>query len=359
VRQLRRHQRLQLSPATTQHTRVAARLISVKPILTAALIVCAAAAQPPAVGDINLYGLHKVTAAHILSTLNLKPGAGLPPSKGAMEDALEKIPNVVLARVEAVCCDGPQATLFIGIEERGASHASFRSEPTGDASLPQDLVDSYHQFLAVVARATALKTISEDLTAGHSLLSDPEARKFQDQFADFAAGHLDSLRNVLETGGDAAQRAVAAAVIGYAPRKQDVLGELQLTLQDPDESVRANAVRSLLAIAVLAAKSPGLNLRIPPVWLIELLNSVVLSDRFESSKVLLTLTDREDASLLAQLRERAVQPLAEMARWKTPRYALPAFLLLGRLANMPDAAVHAAWEKGDREQVITKALQYK
>ena len=94
-------------------------------------VVCSAAAQAPVVGDIEFYGLHKVTPEHILSALKLKSGDPLPPSKGDMLDVLENVPNVVLGRIEAVCCDGPHATLFIGVEERGAPHTALRSEPTG------------------------------------------------------------------------------------------------------------------------------------------------------------------------------------------------------------------------------------
>jgi hypothetical protein len=87
-----------------------------------------------------------------------------------------------------------------------------------------------------------------------------------------------------------------------------------------------------------------------------MLNSIVLSDRMESTKALLTLTDRANAPVLDQIRERALPALAEMARWKMPRYALPPFLLIGRVAEMPDADTHRSWEKGDRETVIAKAL---
>ena len=34
------------------------------------------------------------------------------------------------------------------------------------------------------------------------------------------------------------------------------------------------------------------------------------------------------------LRERALADLAEMARWPTLRYALPPFLLMGRIAGL-------------------------
>ncbi|HEY2013433.1 MAG TPA: HEAT repeat domain-containing protein [Bryobacteraceae bacterium] len=324
--------------------------------IAAVAFVYSAAAQTPVVGDINLYGLHKIAPARILSAIEVKTGAPLPPSKGEMEDTLDKIPGVVNARVEAVCCDGPRVSLFIGIEERGAAHAAFRSDPVGDATLPSELLDQYRGFVAAVGRAAGKGNAAEDLTAGHSLMADPEARAFQQQFQTFAGAHLEDLRNVLRNGSEAEQRAVAAAVIDYADSKKGIVDDLQYALQDPDESVRANAARSLMAIAILGSKQPALGIHISPTWFIQLLNSVVLSDRLESAKVLLTLTDSPNATVLEQLREQALPSLVEMARWKTPRYALPSFLLLGRLAGLTDGQVRQNWEKEDREAVIEKAL---
>jgi len=43
--------------------------------------------------------------------------------------------------------------------------------------------------------------------------------------------------------------------------------------------VRANALRSLTAIAVLASRDPAPGLRISPTWLVELLNSPTAPDR--------------------------------------------------------------------------------
>ena len=316
-------------------------------------------AQMPHIGDINFYGLHKVTAEKILSATGLKPGGSLPGSRGDLEDAIEKISDVTQARVEAVCCEGNTAALFIGIEERGAPHAAFRSEPAGDAALPQDLLDAYQQYLAAVTRAAARGNTTEDLTSGHSVLDDADASALQPQFVTFASEHLNTLHDVLHNGADADRRAVAAAVIGYAPPNQDVVNDLEYALADPEASVRANAIRSLKAITVFAAKNtaqPQAGLKISPTWFVELLHSVELSDRMESAKALLLLTDQAGQSALDLIRERALPDLAEMARWKTLRYALPAFLLLGRVAGMPDAATQQAWGKGDREPIIRKAL---
>ena len=316
----------------------------------------AAGAQAPRVGDINFYGLRKVAAERILSALELKSGDPLPASKGDLEDRLAKIPGVAMARLEAVCCEGPDVTLFMGIEEKGAPLPALRTAPAGSATLPPELTATYGEFLAAVGRAAARGNAGEDLTAGHSMMADPEARAAQERFTAFAADHPDLLRDVLRNAAEPDERATAAVVIGYAPKKQEVVNDLQYALQDPDESVRANAMRSLRAIAVLAAKEPGLGIRVSPTWFLQLLHSIVLSDRVQSAEALVTLTDHGDQAALDQIRASALPALAEMARWKTLRYALPPFLLLGRVAGLRDAELHQLWEKGERETVIRQAL---
>jgi hypothetical protein len=315
-----------------------------------------APAQIPHVGDIDFYGLRKVTAEKILSVTGLGRGSSLPASKGDVEDAIEKISDVVQARVEAVCCDGKDAALFIGIEERGSPHAAFRSEPSGDAALPRDLLNSYQQYLSAVTRAAARGNTAEDLTSGHSVMDDQAASALQARFVTFAGEHLNILHDALHNSSEAEQRAVAAAVIGYAPPTQDIVDDLQYALDDPEVAVRANALRSLKAIAVFASKQPNAGLKISPTWFVELLHSVELSDRMESAKTLLMLTDHGGQSAIDLIRERALPDLAEMARWPTLRYALPPFLLLGRVAGLTDAATQQAWEKGAREPVIRNAL---
>jgi hypothetical protein len=335
-------------------------------ILALTLLVCSAGwradAQIPQTGDINFYGLHKVTAAEILQATGLKTGGPLPRSRGDLEDKLEQMSNVVQARVTAVCCQGDRAALFIGIEERGAPHASFRSEPSGEATLPQDLLDRYQQFLTAVARAAARGNTAEDLTAGHSMMDDPAARAFQAGFVEFAAKHLDTLRSALHNGSDPGTRAAAAAIIGYGPKTQTVVDELQFALDDPEPAVRANAMRALSSLIVYAQKNPSAGLKIQPTWFVELLHSVELTDRQESSNALALLTEpgqnaAMSSAALDLLRERALPDLAEMARWPTLRYALPPFLLMGRLAGFTDTETQARWSKGDREPVIEKALR--
>jgi hypothetical protein len=296
-------------------------------------------AQVPSVGDINFYGLRSIEPERILTAMRIKPGDPLPPSKGDLEDRIAELPGVVLAQVEAVCCDGRNTTLFVGIEERDAPHPVFRSAPAGDAVLPQEILDLYSRFVAAARRAAG---------------ADPDVHAVQDRFGEYAAAHLDVLRSVLRSDPEPDQRAIAAAVIGYAPRKTEVIEDLQFAVQDPDEGVRANALRALNAIAVLASRQPAPGLRISPAWAIELLHSVVLSDRVESLKLLLTLTDRSAPQVLAQIREQALGDVLEMARWKTQSYALPPFLLAGRMAGLTDPQTQQAWQKGDRDAVLLR-----
>ena len=314
------------------------------------------AAQPPKIGDINLYGLRRLSADRLLKGAGVESGGTLPPSKGDLEERLEAVPGVVAARVEALCCEGSNVTVFIGIEERGGPHFETRTAPSGTAVLPEDLVADYREFLGAVERAASRGSAAEDYTSGEARTDDPAARLFEERFRAFAAENLNLLRDVLRNGSEAEQRAVAATVIGYAPKKDQALNDLQYALQDADESVRANAVRSLKAIAVLAQKRPELELKVSPTWFVEMLNSLVLNDKLRSAEALLILTNQPNPGALDLVRERALPALIEMARWKTLRYALPAFLLVGRIAEIPDADLQAQWQKGDRETALKKAM---
>ncbi len=187
-------------------------------------------------------------------------------------------------------------------------------------------------------------------------MPDSEARGFEQKFNAYATDHLADLRAVLRNGPEPEQRAVAAAVIGYAPGKQAAVDDLEYAMQDPDESVRSNAIRSLRAIAVYAARDRSLNVRIAATWPVELLNSLVLSDRLQATDLLVTLTDKDNPAALEQMRDRALPALVEMARWETLQYALRPFLLVGRIAGLKDEEIQDRWSKGEREPVIQKAL---
>jgi len=319
-------------------------------------VVSSLAPTLPTVGVIDFYGLNKVTRDRIQRTLGFKEGDPFPPSKANVEERLDEIPGVVESHLEAVCCDEGKIVLYVGIEERGAVHFDLREAPEGEMTLPPDITALYRRYFDAFEDAVRHGSTDEDLTHGHSLMADPLVREIQLQFPALTEAHLGELRNVLRNSGDEEQRAIAAFLIGYAPRKDQVAEDLQFALRDADPGVRANTARAIVALAVYARLNPDSGIKLEPTWFIEMLNSLSWSDRERALKALQILTDNRDATMLGQLRNRALPALVEMSRWKTLEHALPAFLLTGRVAGLSEQQIQDAWTRGDRESVIAAAL---
>lgn len=316
--------------------------------------VSLAAQQPglPVIGAIEVFGNHKVSAEKIRKAMGVTAGDPLPPSKGDVEEKLEALPDVLSARLQAVCCEAGRAVLFAGILERGASPPAFHDWPAKEVALPEEIAAVYGRFTAALDRAVRDGDTAEDLTSGHSVMANSACRVQQERMSGLAEMHSAVLRDVLRNAADPEQRAIAAYVTGYLPGSQEVADDLLYALQDPDDAVRANATRALKALAVLGRADPELGLKVRSTWFVEMLNSIVLSDRIEAAKALLVLTDRPDENTAANIRERAKDSLFEMARWQYLPHALPAYLLLGRVAGWSDKQLEASWAGGDRDKVI-------
>lgn len=322
--------------------------------LTLAVSFCAlASAQVPRIGVIDFFGLHKVPEAKLRQALGAREGDPLPASKGDAEDRIDQVSGVVESHLEAVCCAAGNVILYIGIEEKGAPHFDLRDPPDDDTvQLPDEIKTEYQRFLDASAAANRLGQTAEDLTHGNALSANPETREIQTEFTPIAKKYLGDLRHVLHDASDEQQRAIAAYVIDYAPDKRDIVDDLQFALKDADPGVRANATRGLKALAVFARLHPESGVKVEATWFIEMLNSLSWSDRHQALEMLQILTDQHDQETLDQLRDRALSSLIEMARWKTLAHALPAYILLGRIAGLPDAQAQADWSRGDRETVI-------
>jgi hypothetical protein len=310
------------------------------------------AAQVPGVREINLYGLRSVTPDAVRRASRLQSGEPLPPSKIDMEERIAAVPGVRSARVEAVCCQGKEVTAFIGIEERTGPHATFHPLPFGQVSLPAELMSGYQQFLAVLRQRASLSKSEK----GESQPRDPALGETEEKFTAFATDHFAELHTALRDDPEDVERAAAAIVIGYAPDKAAVVDDLVYAAHDPDESVRSNALRSLQAVAIVGAADPTQGIHIEPGALVDLLHSIVLSDRLETIDLFVNLTDVRNQEALAVLRVRALRTLIEMARWESLRYALRPFVLAGRVAGVPEQEIQQRWSNGEREQVIRKAV---
>ena len=326
-------------------------------------IAAPAADVSPRIGAIEIYGAHKVSLNKIRAVLKVTEGSPLPSSKGQLEDDLEKIPGVVASRVEAACCLAGKTILYVGIEEKGAPHIEFRPEPDGPAVLPEQLKDTYSDFLDAVDQSIRLSEKGENLSQGYSLMQNPGARAAQEKFVRLAAKYLPILHEVVRTSRDADQRAMAAYILQYGPRgprtSTELVNDVQYALQDVDDTVRANAVRALTAMYIGAKLHPEQGITIQPTWFVELLNSIVWTDRHNAAVALADMTETRDPDTLKLIRERALTSVVEMAQWRDLSHALPAFILLGRMAGLPEKEIQDAWVNTDHQAVIKLAMKKK
>jgi hypothetical protein len=316
---------------------------------------CLAAAQPtPKVASIEIYGLRHVPEARVRKALGVNEGDSLPRSKGDVEERIAAVPGIVDAHLEATCCADNGVILYVGVEERGASHFDLRTPPEADMHLPQEVTDAYRQFLDTVNQAVRRGQTAEDLTYGHSLMADPDARDVQLKFVAIADKYHKELHDVLRESGDDEQRAIAAYIIGYGPKKQATVDDLQYALKDADDTVRGNAIRAMAALSVYARLHPDKELKIEPTWFIEMLNSLIWTDRNNAAVALVNLTESRDQTALTQIRDRALPAVIEMARWRHLAHALPAYILLGRIGGMPEKDIQDAWSRGERDELVAQ-----
>ena len=313
----------------------------------------------PRIGVIEVYGARKGAVEKIKSALGANQGDRLP-SREEAEDRIDKIPGITASRVEAVCCEDRRMILYIGVEERGGPHFEYHPAPAGQVTLPAELFGKYQTFLDAVAGSIRGRNADEDLTNGYSLMADPECRELQQSFIPPVEHDLATVDKVVRESADPEQRAAAAYLLQYGPRgprtSKIIVDALQYALQDQEDNVRENAMRALHAVAVGAKLHPEQQIRIEPTWFIELMNSVVWSDRHNASLALVNLTESRNRDTLALLRERALPSVIEMARWHDLQHALPAFILAGRLAGLDEKEIENAWLSGDREPVLEKAM---
>jgi hypothetical protein len=319
------------------------------------LPILAFAQSAPTVGIIDIYGAKKTSHEDIRKALGLPEGAPLSGAKAALEERIEEVEGIVAARVEAACCEDGKVILYVGVQEKGAPTFEYHTPPAEPLSLPEEITGAYTRFVEAVRKAGAAAFPSEDLTRGHSLMSDPAVREIQLSFIPLATDHLEELRAVLRRSDNEEHRAIAAYVIGYAKDKPGIVNDIQYALQDIDDTVRGNAIRALAALSVLAVKDPAAGVKISPTWLIEMLNSVAWTDRNNAAIALVTLTESRDPKVLSLLRERAMSSLIEMARWKHLAHALPPYIILGRVAGVKEKELQDAWSRGQREAIIKRA----
>lgn len=328
-------------------------------VMKRAVLLClamaiSAMAQGPRVGIVEIFGVRKISDEKVIKAIGVTIGGPLPPSKVDAEERVEELPGVVKANLEAVCCEKSQAILYVGIEEKGAPHFELNTPPNEELKVPEEVEQTWIAFLASLTMAVQRGNAGEDLSKGHSLMFDADAKKVQESFVDLAETHFQTLRDVLRKSADDEQRGMAAYVLGYSSKKKIVADDLQYAMRDSSPVVRNNAMRALSAIAVLGNSDPDLGIKVPTTWFVEMLNSIYFTDRNKASLALLNFTEKGDDATLQQIRERALPALMEMSEWKSMGHALPAFILLGRVAGLKEEEIQTLWKEGKRTELYQK-----
>lgn len=312
----------------------------------------------PKIGIIDYFGLKKASRERVEKALEVKPGGPLPKSKGEIEGQIELVNLVTRAQLEAVCCENGDAILYVGILEKGGPVFEFHEPPSDETlRLPEPIVDTWNLFMEQVQNAVREGKAAEDLTNGHSLMQHAAARELQLRFPEMVDKNLPAIRDVLRKSVDETERAIAAYVISYATKKAQVVDDLQYAIQDPDDGVRNNAMRSLAGLAVLAKLKPESGLVISSTWFVEQMNSMTWSDRNKAAFALVSMTENRDPRTLGILKERALDSMVDMARWQHLPHALPGFILLARTAGWEEKRIQEAWAAGTHRAGVDEILK--
>lgn len=320
------------------------------------LTAARAFAQMPPVGRIEVFG-HPESVERVRAIVADLQGRELSAEIRDRERLIAESPGVAEAKIEAVCCDGGVTTLYVGVRGEGDSAPRFNASPEGAARLPGSLVALGERFDRALADAVRRGMVGDDMSAGHSMLADSGARAVQEEFIEAASAHVPRLREVLATSGDPGHRALAGQILAYAADKRAIAPDLVAAVRDPDPAVRNVAMRALWIIASYASAHPDLRVEIAPDPFVDLLHSIVWTDRNKASLVLMELSAARDRALLETLRARAFEPLLAMARWENPGHALPGLVLLGRVAGLSEEAIFAAVSEGRHQTIIEAALR--
>jgi HEAT repeat protein len=237
-----------------------------------------------------------------------------------------------------ICCtQEQQVEVYVGVAEKPVRQVRTPPVFTGKARLPEDMIRADDEYDKQVREAVSRGQAREDDSQGHALAADyPPLRAVQQIFIDYARDHAALASEVLASSANARHRAVAAVILGYAPDKRAAATALIRGVSDPDDGVRNNATRALGVIATYSVAHPELGIHIDPEPFVEMLNSVVWTDRNKGEMVLAQLTAGREPGLMKLIGKRARPALIDMCRWKNPGHSFQGCLLLRRVEGLPD-----------------------
>jgi hypothetical protein len=310
------------------------------------------------IGSIDFYGYAGLNLDQISHTLPIHVGDAYPGPRQTI-DGVNKAVVSVIGRpptdVTPVCCDAQgNYMIYVGLPGASIKDTRLNPVPKGKIHFPAEVIKLYEETMAASSAAVLKGNADEDSSKGYALsTSDPDLRAKQLTARAYALRHEKLIRDVMQSSSEAQQRIVAAYLLGYARQSSRQITSLTRASNDADETVRNNATR---ALGVLAESNAKVAARIPSSGFIRMLSSGSWSDRNKAGWVLSTLTRSRDPKLLAQLRSEALDPLIEMARWRSSGHAYTARILLGRVAGIEEGRLRVLVDAQNVDAII-KAIQ--
>jgi|SRR6218665_91987 len=319
-------------------------------------------AQPERLGTIEVYGSVNVPVTDIVKSTGFKEGDSIiryQYDKAAIEKRIRSVPGIVAADVTLICCDDKQhrSILYVGVSDAVVSADAFHDKPNGNFRLDPYILATYDHYDEALRDAVRAGQATENDDQGHVLLSYPPAIPLQDSLLLYASSHLPLLKQVLRHAADASQRQAASWIIAFTTDKISVIEDLLYATNDADETVRNNATRALGVMARYADLHPSSGIVIPAAPFIRRLYSIVWTDRNKGLMVLEALTRKRDDKVLQLLKNDALSPIVQMARWKNPGHAMFSLIILGRIAGISDEAIFAAFNAEDRSVLLDEWVQ--
>jgi hypothetical protein len=336
------------------------RVIGIVTLVLIGSVTVTTAPERKPLGEIDFFGCKGLDVRTIRAALPLHEGELFPPAKVKHSDDLKRqvgeAVKQVIGReptsVSFVCCDAKQNWMvYIGLPGESYAALAFNPTPAGTTRFPKGVVGLRQRWEDAWSTAVIQGHATEDESEGYALAGDPRTRKEQLAMRDYALHNEALVLRVLASSSDARHRAIAAQLLGYGPQSEDQIDALVQASLDADDDVRNDAVRALW---VLGDAKPNLAEKIPLEPFIRLLRSGEWSDHNKASLVLVTLTKRRDPRVLAQLRAEALDPLLEMARWRSIGHAEAALLILGRMAGLDEDALNKLIEAGQVDTILGK-----
>jgi hypothetical protein len=308
----------------------------------ATILLCASALSArDRIAFIDFYGVKGMDTEAVRRALPFHEGDALDRInvKRQGQEAVLRVTGSEATEVAPICCD-PQGDTYIFIGLPGTSSKRFVTNPppNGAVRLSKELL-ALEARLEKAGQEAMLKggdAVVEDDSQGYALQRDPKLHALQLELRAYAVKHEAELLRAAADCSDAKQRAYAVEALGYAQQSPRQIAALVQASRDSNGGVRNDATR---ALGVLLQSSPALAAQIPAATFIEMMMSGIWTDRNKSCSVLEPMSMARDPQFLALMRAEALDPLIEMARWRSEGHAACGKTILARIAGAKEEEI--------------------